>query len=178
MPPPSTNWCQPEMPPRGAIFFCSLEVMQRSLVYFGGLLIFCSIANAQLFPTRGLGGNLAIANCPNKNSPATYPTIPTSYDLRQTWSTCITPILDQGSCGWCVKTVGFFWPCEAKPNTPGTSLIVYFPFPCNFTSALEFLSVCVIIGEFGHIFCGATTPKSQIPQCVFSARCFPRELAR
>jgi len=49
---------------------------------------------------KGTGGNLSPVTCPARSYSSSGITIPTSYDLRQ-YSSCISPIRDQGDCGSC-----------------------------------------------------------------------------
>jgi len=49
---------------------------------------------------RSTGGNLNVVNCPQRTYSTSGINIPASYDLRQ-YSSCISPIRDQGECGSC-----------------------------------------------------------------------------
>jgi hypothetical protein len=62
-------------------------------------LALCTSADAR----RGLGGNLGIVYCPLKAALISYPSIPATYDLRDAWPQCMSPILNQGNCGWFVR---------------------------------------------------------------------------
>eukprot|EP01113_Clastostelium_recurvatum_P001786 TRINITY_DN10738_c0_g1_i3.p1 TRINITY_DN10738_c0_g1~~TRINITY_DN10738_c0_g1_i3.p1 ORF type:complete len:263 (+),score=49.63 TRINITY_DN10738_c0_g1_i3:35-823(+) len=65
------------------------------------LILFSANVESQLILNKGLGGFLGIRNCVSKSYSGSSIGIPASFDSRDKWPGCVSPVRDQGQCGSC-----------------------------------------------------------------------------